>query len=377
MDVVAAIRALLAGDPLDESNLSVCGAWAEVVEALVDAHQAGGTAAVRQVFGVLVKATPGLADLVAGDTRLPKTTWTVADLLATEFLEPKWAVPGILPVGLCCLAGRPKVGKSYLALQIAVAVGTGGMMFDERVEPGNVLYLALEDSPRRLKTRLIEQGAPETTNIRFETRWATLPEGLIDLQAAIQTNNFALVVIDTLSRLLGGLDQQDVSKITPIFDRLQHITTDYDLTMLGLDHHRKPFGREGDPIDDLLGTTGKAAVVDAALGLYREPGRRGTILKVVGRDLEERELALQRDALTRCWQLLGEADEVRQDTFKGDIVGAIQELEELGELPTTTNIAKHIKQNKGNVSHAIADLLALGKVAKGTKQGAQQPYRTP
>ena len=77
-----------------------------------------------------------------------KTRWTIEELAKAEFAPPRWAVPGIVPVGLSSLAGRPKLGKSWLALQIAVAVGCGGRLFDLKIDPGKVLYLALEDSPR-------------------------------------------------------------------------------------------------------------------------------------------------------------------------------------------------------------------------------------
>jgi RecA-family ATPase len=69
-------------------------------------------------------------------------------------------VPGLLPVGLVMLAGRPKQGKSWLALQMAVAVGTGGKLLGQDVPEGKTLYLALEDSARRIKSRLESQQAP-------------------------------------------------------------------------------------------------------------------------------------------------------------------------------------------------------------------------
>ncbi|MGW3245055.1 AAA family ATPase [Streptomyces sp. NPDC001070] len=42
----------------------------------------------------------------------PRTAWTADQLVAAEFPEPKWAVPGILSEGVNLLAGPPKVGKS-------------------------------------------------------------------------------------------------------------------------------------------------------------------------------------------------------------------------------------------------------------------------
>ncbi len=53
--------------------------------------------------------------------------WTVAELLDAEFPEPKWAIPNLIPEGLSIIGGRPKVGKSWLLLQAAIAVGSGGM----------------------------------------------------------------------------------------------------------------------------------------------------------------------------------------------------------------------------------------------------------
>ena len=51
-----------------------------------------------------------------------KTSWTLSEILDTEFPEPKWIVPSIVQEGLVMLAGRPKAGKSWMALQLAGAV---------------------------------------------------------------------------------------------------------------------------------------------------------------------------------------------------------------------------------------------------------------
>lgn len=62
--------------------------------------------------------------------------------------EPiKWAVDDFLPVGLSVLAGGAKVGKSYLALNFALAVSTGGRVLGQfKAQKGGVLNLALEDT---------------------------------------------------------------------------------------------------------------------------------------------------------------------------------------------------------------------------------------
>lgn len=54
------------------------------------------------------------------------TVITAAALWDMKHNPTRWAVPGILPEGVCILAGKPKVGKSWLALDLALSVGAGG-----------------------------------------------------------------------------------------------------------------------------------------------------------------------------------------------------------------------------------------------------------
>jgi hypothetical protein len=91
----------------------------------------------------------------------------------------------------------------------------------------------------------------------------------------------------------------------------------------------------------------------------------------------EAELALGWDGLTCCWQLLGEAGQVRKESFESTILVAIGDLVDLGELPTTTRIARHLSKDSGYVSRALSELLAQGHIVKGDKKGRQQPYYTP
>ncbi len=304
-----------------------------------------------------------------------KTRWELGELYDTEFPEPKWAVPGLIPVGLSFLAGRPKLGKSWLALQLAQAVATGGVFLGIRVERGRVLYLALEDSPRRLKQRANKQGIPFDADITFLTQFDNLSEGgLSDLQREITEGKYRLVIIDTFSRAIGKADQLDPADMTTVTGNLQRLAMRCDLAILIIDHHRKAGGFESSPIDDLLGATAKAAVIDCALGLYREQGKHEATLKATGRDFQEQELALAWDIEFCCWQSLGDAGDVKADSLKGEVLQAIRNLTEDGVIPTTTRIAKSVHAKMPNVSKALGDLLQAGKIRKGPKQGKEVPY---
>ena len=83
------------------------------------------------------------ADIIARRPGVFAGTFTAADLMKEDLPPVRWAVPGILPEGLSLLAGKPKLGKSWLALGLAVAKASGGVALGKiPVEQGEVLYLA-------------------------------------------------------------------------------------------------------------------------------------------------------------------------------------------------------------------------------------------
>jgi Mrp family chromosome partitioning ATPase len=74
-----------------------------------------------------------------------------ADLLRQTFDPPHEIIPGVLFEGLTAFVGKPKVGKSRCLLALAVAVASGGKALGSLpVDPGDVLYISLEDHERRL-----------------------------------------------------------------------------------------------------------------------------------------------------------------------------------------------------------------------------------
>lgn len=320
----------------------------------------------RQKVLAWLEAHPDLRDAVLeiDPTRPPdaKVFWTAAELLTTVFPEPRWIVPGLIPEGLVVLAGRPKVGKSWLALQIAWAVGCGGKVFDTDVQQERVLYLALEDSPRRLKQRLTAQGWRTNVLVDFYTEWPDLGQdgGLSALQERIHRVGYGLVIIDTLTRIV-RYDQDDITEASVVWGNLQRMASDLQVTILVIDHHRKPGATVRDPVDDLLGSTGKGAIADALLGLYRERGRPGAVLHLTGRDVEERKLALDWDASICCWHLLGDADEISLRDSEQQVLRA---LEDLGGKAYVEDVARHLGDHKGSVSRALTRLLATGKVKR-------------
>jgi predicted transcriptional regulator len=303
----------------------------------------------------------------------PMTGWSAAELLAATFPEPTWAVPGFVPVGLTVLAGRPKVGKSWLALQIAIAKGTGGVALNQRVTPGRVLYLALEDNGRRLRDRAVKQGMPASATIRFETCWPRLTQGGLELLAqAIDAKRYAFVVLDTIGRALGRLERNDYGDNTELIGALQEIAISRDIAVLVLDHTRKPVaGLPSDPVDDIIGSTGKSGAVDAVLSLTKSQGKHGAVLSITGREVIQESYALSWDAVTCCWQLDGSAEEVALRGRKADVLAILRNSHP--EIVRTSAIVTLSGVSQPNLSPILVGLVADGLVME-QKTGRAKAY---
>src|SRR5262249_34702770 len=98
-----------------------------------------------------------------------------AALAVKKMPERKEVIQGLLPeAGLTLLFGRPKLGKSWMLLQLAIAVASGYKLFQKRSTIQKaVLYLALEDNEQRLKERqaMMLNGKGFPNNLYFATEW--------------------------------------------------------------------------------------------------------------------------------------------------------------------------------------------------------------
>ena len=381
-----------AGEPIDHLTvdespemrslaLQVQGTSSSPIMALQYAKQLRSLADKRRVIDTINRAAElafagdvaGASALMANSELSPsvrkqKTAFTAAELLATDFPDPVWLVEDLIPIGLLMLAGRPKLGKSWMALQLAAAVATGGRFLDVQVEKRPALYIALEDSPRRLKKRLVQQRVTASSapalDIVTEFPGLETPDALATLERLRRERGHRLVIIDTLTRALGAIDQNDNATIGVIVSNLQRWAVTNDVCLLIVDHHRKPGAQADDLVSDIMGATSKTAAADALLGLYRQRGQQDATLKVTGRDIEERELAVKFDQVTGCWQLLGDRDEVQQ----GEQFQAIVNMLKLNLAAPAREIADMTGQKTNHCYERLSTLVERGivKVVDGT-----------
>ena len=130
-------------------------------------------------------------------------TMTAEQLQSAPYAPVPFLVDELIPEGLHILAGAPKIGKSWLALWLCLCVAQGQALWNFAVTQGEVLYLSLEDSYRRIQSRLFDltDDAPQT--LHFAILADTLKHGLEQQIEQFLTEHPAtkLVVIDTLQRV--------------------------------------------------------------------------------------------------------------------------------------------------------------------------------
>lgn len=263
-----------------------------------------------------------------------KTGYTAKELEGMDFPEPEWIVKDYVPYGLSMLAGSPKMGKSFWTLDLAIAVATDGYFLGQvKVDNhGSVLYLALEDTFRRVKSRL-NKTIPEgdyPSNLEF---WTDIPKfnagGMAKLEAwKKETQNPKLIIIDVFQKIRDIRDNRRNSNAYEDdyeeLGRIKRFADKSNVAILCVHHTRK--ADASDFVDTLNGSTALAGAVDGALVIKRERGSADAVLHRTGKDYEETDdIAMKFDLTMGGWRILGNADDYKLSQQRMDIMKVLED----------------------------------------------------
>lgn len=264
-----------------------------------------------------------------------------------------YLVAGLLAQGLTILSSAPKLGKSFLCLQLSLALTAGKPFLGRQTTRMGVIYMALEDGPRRLQDRMaaILKGRPAPPNLYFITETRQTDNGLyqaMDYYLA-QDPSIKLVIIDTFQKIRGAgamqgkylYDSREVSGLKQYADNR-------DISIL-LVHHTRKASDEGDAHANISGTQGLFGSCDTSIVLdkAKRNDSRAT-LHITGRDVQQQDMIIHFDSDTSCWEAMGSAPDVaRQDYENNETVKTIREL--LSASPD------------GHWQGKVSELMAIGK----------------
>jgi RecA-family ATPase len=292
---------------------------------------------------------------------------SLEDLLNEPDEEIAWIVEGLLPSGgFSLMVAKPKVGKSTLARQLALAVIRGEPFLGRQTIKGAVLYIALEEKRGEVRKHFRLMGAVGTKELGVYV--GSTPEGAYEwLKKEIELKKPLLVIVDTLFRFTRVADLNDYAKVNAALDPLLTLARTYSAHLMALHHARKS---AGDGADTTLGSTAIFGTVDTLINLKRTDARR-TIDTIQRYGVDMETTVLNFDLETKMAFLGGTKEE--DDIM--NIAEAVLEFLKSQDDPVTEKVVDGEVEGKTTLKRkALRDLFAKGKVARTGSGKRGDPY---
>ena len=263
--------------------------------------------------------------------------------MTTPLEKQEYIIYKMMYPGLYILAGAPKIGKSWLALDLCMSVANGEHFLKHDTNTGQVLYLSLEDNLLRLQNRIYELTEEPCENLNFAIEAKTIGNGLEEeLEKSKQElPNLKVIVIDTLQKVRCstdvnyGSDYKELSVLKSLADKMK-------VAILVVHHTRKCY--DSDPFNMVSGSTGIIGSVDGIMVMIEE--RRGSgkaKLHCAGRDIEHLELNLE--FANHRWNVVDDVPERQPDLFSFAIHDLM--VEERGFTGSATELCKLMYKHFG------------------------------
>jgi AAA domain len=296
-----------------------------------------------------IQGLVGRAEAWHGDDkpkRNGKLTFTpLSKLLAEPEEETAFVWDKTLPVGgLSICSAKPKVGKSTLARNLAVAVAKGEPFLGRETKKGKVLYLCLEEKRSEIRNHF-ERMSADSDNILIYTG-DTPANAMDEIAIAIAEHEPALAIIDPLSRVLRVPDFNDYGSMSRAFEPIIDLARNTGCHIMAL-HHDSKMDRSGG--EALLGSTAIFGAVDCHIQLRkREQGRTISTIQRYGEDLLETVVVLDKEKGTVVGQ--GDLQSFVLSKAKQQVIESFQDDEQL----TESQIKERVEGiNQGTISKAL------------------------
>lgn len=295
---------------------------------------------------------------------------TLETLMQTYYPDPQWAVEGLLPEGCIILAGKPKHGKSYLALTWALAIAKQYKCMDHfRVTNGDVLCFSLEDYAKRVQKRMQRLYTTPSTRhtIEFFYDAPKMSKGFGDrLYATLaKRKSVRLVIIDTLRCIRDAQTEQYnlYQEDSDFIGGLNKCAQDSGMTILIIHHTRK--AKSEDVFEEISGTGGLRGATSANMVLEETKGEADAMLNIEGKDFEHRQHVAMKRKEDGSWTYVGEGEVYQLRANKRAVLTAI---ETLGDDATPKDIwmASGIS-SFATVRTLLSRMAGIGELGRTTK----------
>lgn len=300
----------------------------------------------------------------AGQRTNPLKAHSGFEVYTSKFREPEPIIGSLLYNGLTVFVARPKVGKSWWALQIAIAIATGETLGGcLRVhKPGRVLYIALEESQRRTAPRLRKltglTRSLEAISFVYEID-PLMSGGASQIDARLTEQPCVLVVVDTFYAFSRQSERKNVDILQADYNQinaLREICEKHNCALLLIHHSRKAAGVG---IDVVLGTSGVTAACDHIWVLERKK-EGDCLLTVTSREIEETIYGMRLvNSEPFGWRITGQGEEAALSAERREIVDLLAH-----EPLVPKEIASKLNKNPNTVRRLLQGLARDGVLRK-------------
>lgn len=291
---------------------------------------------------------------------------------------PPMVVQGLIPSrSVTLLTGKPKFGKTLLALDLADSICNGEMVFDNFMinRPGPVVYLGMEDADIETAGRLTKRGLDDRRPLFLTPQRFTIStsDGMDTLHRLYnwvieeEKQEPSLVIVDTARESLGIKEWNDPAEVADKIRPLREGFARQKCSLLLIGHNRKQVA-DADG-DEIAGSNAFASSVDGWISDKRmekmENGNRRHYISVVGRSDMNGEYVLEMDTETLKFTMVGD-DEVRAEKSaqlkakRAERLKPVAEaVKNCGGAATIPELAHELSMTiegvRVKVNHAVAD----------------------
>lgn len=289
-------------------------------------------------------------------TIIDDNSFFFCELKEEENKPTEFIVDRILPTGLNLLCGPSKVGKSWFALELALAVSRGDNFLGFKTNKSSVFYFALEDTKKRLyeRTMKILDGKDIPSNLKGRISCGTLSSSFVcELEKELENDpNIKLVIVDTLQKIRGkaNSNEQTYAYDYREMSMLKKIADEKGICLLVLHHTRKE--ADNDKYNMINGTNGIMGVADTTMILSKDNRMDSkATLSITGRDVEDQEYVINFDPNSCMWKMKSTMKEEQDNKLKEQFLNSFV-MFRIMSTPrpfsvTATELSEFLKKDNG------------------------------
>jgi len=323
------------------------------------------------------------------------TSFSLQELLDMELPATQWIFEGLLPPGLALIAGSPKVGKSQLMLDLALAAASGKPFLNKyQGHKCKTIYFDLESGHHLLRERVLPTMSARGITAKdvkgymsFSLVMDTGVNAISQLRQELAADPaIRLVVIDLFARIRDSENKERKSVYQLDYDTMSQFqdvcAENPELCVLLVHHSNKRSSAMTDHWQDSIsGSTGLAGATHTNMGMQRisKQGmseeeqahmKKFCMFHIAGKRVKDTELILKQAGDGVSWEISDKSlTEVRNTTLQSEILAVMtSDLERLWSSPEIS-AALGKSHNNNTIKNIIYRMQKRGEVVSPTGKG--------